>query len=257
MKDAILSNESSCNSSKNRNGGDPLTSVHISFVDPSEKNDIYHHQNEQNASICIMIKETTTTGALPGHTSGSIRKIMWKGFLEKSSTSARSQDINDTAICTSCNISKPLELIHSLGSYVNQLRRERSDLQSEIKSITKALDAWMYTAKGLDGELERREDELIENFVVLLNRAKSDLRKTRDDLELEKQKNKQLLDVQNQSITATPQKRKEMAKDYVDEHDFEAFDPEGACFYPLGICIPPVLCVSFMQFLSHYLCVSA
>ena len=95
----------------------------------------------------------------------------------------------------------------------------------------------MDTATCLKGELQRREDELLQNFLVLWNKTKEDFQKEqlirKENVDGNKKKGEAVL---KPVCNAAPKGKKvEVVIDHEDEHDFVGFNPEDVDRYAAGI----------------------
>jgi hypothetical protein len=73
-------------------------------------------------------------------------------------------------------------LSYVLGTGINQLCHTNKQLKQNLISLQEISNGWQDTASKLTQERQRRQNELIENFLVLLNRTKNDLRATKQEL---------------------------------------------------------------------------
>jgi hypothetical protein len=79
-----------------------------------------------------------------------------------------------------------------LGSAINQLHNANKKLKQEANFLRELSNRWQDTASKLADERARRDNELMENFLVLLNRTKKELNTTRQELmDLKEQQSQQ------------------------------------------------------------------
>jgi hypothetical protein len=88
-----------------------------------------------------------------------------------------------------------------LGSAINQLYNANKKLKQEVNFLKELSNRWQDTASKLADERARRDNELMENFLVLLNRTKKELKTTRQELmdlkEQQSQQRKRVLNDKN------------------------------------------------------------
>lgn len=101
-------------------------------------------------------------------------------FLYRGNLNLYSQDNNDSNKREGAT--QALSFSNVLGSAVNQLYHANKKLKQEVNFLRELSNRWQDTASKLADERARRDDELMENFLVLLNRTKKDLRITRQEL---------------------------------------------------------------------------
>lgn len=158
---------------------------------------------------------------------GSIVRVVWSGCLFMSTTSENKdhhqRNEDERKGCEKNN--NTMEFIQTIRSellqsdgVIKQLLQNESKLESQMLS-------WKDTADKMGDTWQEEKDGLLNRFLVLLNRVKSELRTAQNELKEEKEKN--LLLTQKERAPLIPHiSQKTDLVDYEDEHDLECYDPE-------------------------------
>ena len=162
----------------------------------------------------------------------AVVKILWKGELQ---LYANHNDVStaSSSIMQAPSLHPP-PLAQMLGATVNQIHRRLVLLKQENQILRKAGAEWKQTTNSLEKECQRRQNELLENFLVLLNRAKADLRNVRSELQEEKAKRRKTESTLEERPSALHTSRQQLI-DHEDEHDIEAYDTRMVACLAAGV----------------------
>lgn len=113
---------------------------------------------------------------------------------------------------------------------VIETKRELEGLRDSNDKLVKDVSIWKDTAERLqEKHWEKERDELMSNFLVLLNQVKSQMRNVKSELDQQKMMNQSLQDKLKRLSKA-----REQVVDHVDEHDLEIFDPDEVALLAAG-----------------------
>lgn len=193
----------------------------ISLMLPKEEEDVnsthtddsgnQRGQRNNKPKILLSFKYTDSPSSVEmsieerlfSHISGAIVKVLWRDILiPRQETPA-----NKT-------------LLNMLGQSFNHVRLQLSKLEERNTLLTKCVSEWQETATTFEREKESLQNELMENFLVLLNQTKEKLRSALSELEQEKQKYNRLLEDQPTKLSS--HKTKPLRED--SDQEEEMFD---------------------------------
>jgi hypothetical protein len=114
-----------------------------------------------------------------------------------------------------------LMFIQSMNSNMVKTHCELNSLRESTTQLSKDVSVWKDTAEKLcENHWKKERDELMNNFLVLLNSFKKELRQVSSELGHQKMMNRDLHD-KLQKLTSIA---REKVFDHEDEHDVEIFD---------------------------------
>jgi hypothetical protein len=137
-------------------------------------------QKVTETCISMSVKEHVTS-----QLSGTFVRIVWKGELHVRENSNQ-------------NESKSQSLVVMLGESLNNTKCQEHSLNQENFELRECVNEWRKTATTLERDRDSRENELLQNFLSLLNQTKSKLRKALLELKEEKRKNRTCTQLEEQ-----------------------------------------------------------
>lgn len=134
--------------------------------------------------------------------SSTIVRVIWSGSFQLRNTTS-------------------MLFIQSIHTNMIQTHSELDSLRESTKQLSNDVSVWKDTAEKLhEKHWEKERDELMNNFLVLLNSFKKELRQVTSELGQEKMINRDLQD-KLKKVTSIA---REQVVDHEDEHDVEIFD---------------------------------
>lgn len=170
--------------------------------------------------ISVSIKEKLDSGLI---------RLVWSGHLMDTSAGRQfGEDITGG--------SSALPFVSAVGSSLCSALGDISRLRGEVTRLRSDVKAWKDTAEKLEGVWQGEKDELLDRFLVLLNRVKGDLRDTRKELEEERKKKeieiRQMVPGALGTVDGTP------VLDTGEGQDYEKYSRSDVDCYAKGIKLP-------------------
>lgn len=134
--------------------------------------------------------------------SSTIVRVIWSGTFQRRNISSFS-------------------FIQSINANLIEMQLELDSLRTSTKQFSEDVSVWKDTAEKLHQKhWEKEKEELMNNFLILLNQKKKELRTVSSELGEQKMINRSLQDKLKKATLMT----REQVVDHEDEHDVEIFD---------------------------------
>uniref|UniRef100_A0A7S3VB80 Uncharacterized protein n=1 Tax=Chaetoceros debilis TaxID=122233 RepID=A0A7S3VB80_9STRA len=117
-----------------------------------------------------------------------------------------------------------LPFIQAITASLTLARQQETMLSLDLQKTSKRLSSWKRTAEQLhDSKWQKERDQLMNNFLTLLNNTKGTLRDVQSQLK-EQQQNNLKLQEKIKRLESGKHMQREIVMDHVDEHDCQLFD---------------------------------
>eukprot|EP00550_Attheya_septentrionalis_P004968 CAMPEP_0198297086 /NCGR_PEP_ID=MMETSP1449-20131203/35360_1 /TAXON_ID=420275 /ORGANISM="Attheya septentrionalis, Strain CCMP2084" /LENGTH=482 /DNA_ID=CAMNT_0043997911 /DNA_START=132 /DNA_END=1577 /DNA_ORIENTATION=+ len=151
---------------------------HLLTDEHKDKNvSVEYRQASYFHAIQMTIRERLSSG---------IVRLVWSGALKETKHELRlghvPEDENDDSDSAGPS-SSALPVAILLGNVLREFSNELDMTKRQSEQVASELAAWKDTATQLDAKWQTEKDELTQRFLVLLNRVKGDLRRTKNDLQ--------------------------------------------------------------------------
>eukprot|EP00978_Attheya_sp_CCMP212_P008171 scaffold19088_cov53-Attheya_sp.AAC.5 len=178
LKDVKLSGSRSTSETGGRVGLLDVLVSHLLTDEHKDKNvSVEYRQLSHCRDILMTIRERLSSG---------IVRLVWSGALKETKKELRLGHVledknNDSDSAGPSSSALPVAIL--LGNFLRESSNELDVTKRQSEQVASELAAWKDTATQLDAKWQTEKDELTQRFLVLLNRVKGDLRRTKNNLQ--------------------------------------------------------------------------